>query len=202
MSKPYSAAVDKYAAQRIKEGDVALFEDVFKEYYPRLCAFAQSFLGNRQEAEDIVGDFFVDLWEGRKKLAVATSLHAYLYASVRNRCLNYIKHLSVKDKYKALIQKHYRDDMQAPAGAPGDALHFQALQEKIKALLEGFPPQRRRVFEMSRFQEMKYAEIAQELGISSSAVKKHIVKALEQLREALRKEGLLGLFLAFWFWSH
>lgn len=179
--------IDAQTISEIKKGNQAVFEAVFKTYYARLCVFAQSFLGDRDEAEDIVEDFFVDLWEQRQSLTIHTSFNAYVYRAVKNRCLNYIKHLSVRDKYKETIRRHYQELPLVDKPNQGHEIDWHYLQQCMQETLQQLPPQAHRVFLMSRFEEKTYEEIGAELGISRNTVKKHMMKALLHLRKALKE---------------
>ncbi len=177
---------DSNFTSRLKQGDKELFEIIFNDYYGKLCNYAESLLGDMSEAEDIVSDFFVYFWENREKLEITTSLSSYLFASVRNRSFNYIKRLTVKDKYKTIIHMHYQGDSPFDKSGNSSKFDFDALQLKIDEVINNLPNQCRKVFLLNRYEEKKYEEIATELNISRSAVKKHIVKALDHMRRNLR----------------
>lgn len=85
----------------IKQGNQQAFEKFFKMFYAPLCGFALGFLGDRDEAEELVQDTFVKLWEKRDEISIETSLKSYLYSSVRNACFNYLKHLKVRQAHAA-----------------------------------------------------------------------------------------------------
>ena len=180
----------------LKQGDKAVFEIIFKDYYRKLCTYARGFLGDANEAEDIVSEFFVSFWENRKNLEINSSLKSYLFKSIKNRCMNYIKHLSVKDKYKSIILTHYQEDLYIDKSDKYSDIDYNSLQKKIDEIIETLPNQCKRVYLMSRYDEKKYDEIANELNISRNAVKKHIVKALEIFRINLRDAELFSMFLA------
>ena len=193
---------EKDFTTQLKHCDKNLFEKIFKHFYNRLCSYAESFLGDPAEAEDIVCDFFVYFWENKQNLEISSSLSSYLFAAIRNRSLNYIKHLSVKDKYKTIIQAHYSNGNQFDKSNNNSKSDLDALQKKIDDTLQNLPNQCRRVFIMSRYEEKKYEEIAEELNISRNAVKKHIVKALAQMRKNLREAEFLELAIPLLLWLY
>lgn len=163
-------------------GDVTAFEMLFRTYYQPLCHYAYSFLQDKEGAEEIVQSTFLMVWEKRDTLAIRTSVKPYLYAMVRNACLNVLKHEKIK-------QKHAGEEL-AVADRSCDSVSqivaSNELEYKIKAALEALPDQCRMVFKLSRFEELKYAEIAEQLNISVKTVENHMGKALKIMREQLK----------------
>ena len=163
-------------------GDITAFEMLFRTYYQPLCRYAYSFLQDKEGAEEIVQSTFLMVWEKRDTLAIRTSVKPYLYAMVRNACLNVLKHEKIKQKHAgeelAVADRSYDSVSQMVAS--------NELEYKIKAALERLPEQCRMVFKLSRFEELKYAEIAEQLNISVKTVENHMGKALKIMREQLK----------------
>lgn len=169
--------------EAIREGDEIAFEMIFKEYYQALCRYANSFLNDREEAEEVVQASFLGIWEKRTTLFITTSLKAYLYQAVRNRCLNVIKHEKVKQQHaqhEAVMTANHYD-------GTSDAVLSGELEQKIYLAMQALPEQCRLVFKLSRFEELKYQEIADQLNISVKTVENQIGKALKIMREQLRE---------------
>lgn len=164
-------------------GDVNAFEMIFKSYYPVLCNYAYTYLKDKEEAEEIVQNVFLNVWEKRSQISIQSSLKSYLYQTVRNTCLNVIKHEKVKRKHQeetlAIKDRAYE--------AVSDRVIGKELEEKIALAIQSLPEQCRIVFTMSRFEELKYAEIASELNISVKTVENQIGKALKIMREQLKE---------------
>lgn len=163
-------------------GDITAFEMLFRTYYQPLCHYAYSFLQDKEDAEEIVQSTFLMVWEKRETLAIRTSVKPYLYAMVRNACLNVIKHEKIKQRYAgeeiALAPRSYDGVSHAVAS--------NELEHRIKAAMDVLPEQCRMVFKLSRFEELKYAEIAEQLNISIKTVENHMGKALKIMREQLK----------------
>lgn len=163
-------------------GDVTAFEMLFRTYYQPLCHYAYSFLQDKEDAEEIVQSTFLMVWEKRDTLAIRTSVRPYLYAMVRNACLNVLKHQKIKQKHageaQAMADRSHDPVTQTVAS--------NELEYKIKVALEELPEQCRIVFKLSRFEELKYAEIADQLNISVKTVENHMGKALKIMREQLK----------------
>ena len=166
----------------LREGDEVVFESVFKDYYSRLCNYAHGFIDDVDEAEEMVQNTFFTLWENRDRIDIQTSVKSYLYRAVHNNCLNRLKHVKVKKSYSQ-YQQHHADTMFDNAS---QQLLSKELQQQITEAINAMPPQCRTVFELSRFENLTYAEIASQLNISIKTVDKHMVKALKLLRERLK----------------
>jgi RNA polymerase sigma-70 factor, ECF subfamily len=173
---------DQQHFDALASGDITAFEMYFKSFYQPLCSYAYSFLHDRDEAEEIVQSTFLSVWERRETLKVHTSGKSYMYAMVRNACLNVIKHEKIKQKYVgeeiALAQPGYESVAQIVASTE--------LETRIQAAIEKLPEQCRLVFKLSRFEELKYNEIAEQLDISVKTVENHMGKALKIMREQLK----------------
>ncbi|MGD9976705.1 MAG: RNA polymerase sigma-70 factor [Bacteroidales bacterium] len=174
--------LDKNIVDALRRGDEQVFETIFRTYYERLCNYANTILNDMDEAEEMVQSAFLTVWEKHDTLEIHTSVKPYLYRAVHNSCLNRVKH------YK--VRKTYGDSVKSQA----ELLHDDASQDLIGSELDGIvanaidslPDQCRLVFKLSRFENLTYAEIAEQLGISVKTVENHMVKALKVLREKLK----------------
>lgn len=170
--------IEKQVVTSFKIGDESAFEQLFRAYYPRLCAFASTLLDDRAEAEEVVQTMFCRFWEQRTSLEVTSSVQAYLFQSVRNASLNQIKKTQIRDAYKVMNLDNLN---QNPEFQP-DRITESALSQRIEKAIADLPEQCRLVFKLSRFEEMKYKEIAEYLNISIKTVENQMGKALKRLR--------------------
>jgi len=157
------------------------FEALFKANFKRLFAYAITILREDSHAEEIVQNVFYKIWEKKGKIDIQTSVTAYLYRSVYNDCINYLKHKKVKatyTMYKAWSQKDETDNATSK-------IQLSELQQKLDIALSELPEQCRTIFQMSRFEELKYQEIASKLDISVKTVENQMGKALRILRTKL-----------------
>lgn len=160
-----------------KSGDESAFDTLFRTYYPPLCRYACSMAdGDMSAGEDIVQQVFVKLWEQRSAFNVQWSVKAYLYKMVYNRCLNRIRDAKTRERYKTYNATQLEQQQNHQPGAATE------LSERIQQALAKLPTECRRVFELSRFEELKYREIAEQLGISIKTVETQMGKALRQMR--------------------
>lgn len=172
---------DKNLFIQINKGNKQSFEQLFKTYYAPLLLFARSYITDEDDCEEIVQGFFLKLWEDRRKININTSVKSYLFSSVRNRCLNHIKHQKIKQVYQQQV-------MNAPADENQASNYFiePDLMEKINKSIDSLPPRRREIFILSREHGLKYREIADQLGISIKTVETQMGQALKDLREQLK----------------
>lgn len=176
----------------LKNKDKQSISYLFDTHYERLYLFAEKFIYDADKAHDIVQDVFVRLWENGKKIEITSSLSGYLFTAVRNGCLDYLRALRIEDRHNQKYLEAYIESYTV------DAIEEDELLETIKKMLDGFPPQCRKIFELRLLQGYKYKEIAQELHISESVVKVQIHRAFKKLKASfpISKEFFSFLLLA------
>lgn len=163
---------------KLKQSDENAYEVIFRLYYHPLKLFASNILSDIELAEDIVQEVFVQLWETRQSIK-DISLKSYLYKIVRNKSLNQIRHLQVRQKHEDEILHTTNEFVEE--GPQNDEL-----KAKILTSIGKLPEQCKKIFIMSRINNMKHKEIAEELNISVKTVKNQVGKALKVLREELK----------------
>lgn len=173
---------DKELIEKVRNGDKQAFEEMFKRYYKSLCVSALRYIPDEELAEDLVQDMFFRLWEKRENLFITTSLESYLYRSVHNLSINYLNHEKIKRGYKDKViqgfkNKHYNDDQ---------AYWEFGLEDTIRKSVEMLPEKRRKIFKMSRFEDLKNQEIAQKLNVSVKTVEAQMTQAIRFLRDKLK----------------
>lgn len=165
----------------IRAGSERDFEAIFRQYYASLCRYARQLLPDPDEAEEEVQAMFLAIWEKREGLLITVSLKSYLYRSVHNRCLNRLKHAAVRDEHRDYVH-HVGEEM---AESPAQRVIGEELAHQIQRAIQKLPEQCRLVFTLSRYEELRYGEIAEQLGISIKTVENQIGKALRILRTEL-----------------
>lgn len=177
---------DHILFNKIKTGDQKAFEQLFHRYYPFLCLRATQLVKNADDAQEIVQELFVKLWEKRGETEIETSVKNYLSRAVKNQCLNFIKHNQIKNE-------HARRFLAEPESIPSEE-DFWARAELLKTIEESLaklPEKRREIFRLSREEGLKYREIAEKLNISVKTVETQMGLAIKTLRDKLKKILLL-----------
>lgn len=190
---------ERLIIERLKEGDNQAYKHIYENHYIALCKVSYYFLKDKFLAEGIVNDVILHMWEIRKELSVDIPLRRYLIQAVRNKSLNYLalKQSQMEIQFSIMEQGGVQlQNMVADAQHPLGSLLEKELEHKIKEAIDGLPADCKRVFKMSRFEEMSYEQISKELEISINTVKYHIKNALSILRDKLGP--YLCLFLAFY----
>lgn len=176
----------------LKKGDQRTFESLFRQFYQALCFYGFKYLSEQEQVEEVVQSVFTTIWEKREQLKIETSFKAYLYRSVRNSCLNMLKHEKVKQEYVSDYQAAGQQDQSIYSEEAQDPDLAQHIAEAIDKL----PPERKAIFKMSKLEGLKYKEIAEKQGISIKTVENQMGKALQFLREELKDYAFLILFSA------
>ena len=184
--------IEKEVFIAINQGNELSFEQLFRAFYPRLCAYARTILSDNDEAEEVVQSLFCRLWEQRTTLEVTTSVQAYLFRAVRNASLNQIKKVQIRDAYKTM---NLEEINQNPEVQPDHAT-TEDLRQRIEKAIADLPEQCRLIFKMSRFEELKYREIADSLSISVKTVENQMGKALKTLRYKLADFMTMALIMS------
>ena len=164
----------------LKAGDEKAFDAVYKHYYGGLCAYASQFVPV-DEYEEIVQDVMMWLWENRQTIANEISLKSLLFTITKNKCLNTISHLQIKQRvHEKLYQKFITQFEDPDFYIPGE------LMEKLDQAIKGLPEDYRKAFEMNRFDDLTYKEIAAQLHVSEKTIAYRISQALKTFRIELK----------------
>jgi len=161
--------------------DKLIFDYIFNHYYSSLCAFSMQYIKDRNAVEDLVQDFFVSIWMEAPRLQIESSLRSYLFAGIKNRCLDFQKHRKVTEKYKTffLFTAENKDNSFDHYFAESELRH--AMEKSLSHL----PPRCREIFELNRLNGLSNQEISDKLGISKRTVELQISNSLKILRKEL-----------------
>lgn len=175
---------------RLLEGERQAFDEIFTRYYTSLCAYANLYVRQTEVAENIVQDLMLWLWENRLELQIRGALSHYLFTSTKNRCLTYLSREALRSNRLSDLRVDVADTFGVP-----DFYQLEELRQNIRRAVEELPEPYREAFEMNRFENRTYKEIAEELGISAKTVDYRIQQSLKILRVKLKDYLPLILFL-------
>ena len=169
-------------------GDPEAYRELFNYTYPRLKGYCRLFVTDEKQAEDIIQDCFISLWDKRKSINSEKSVENYLFVMVRNRCLNYLKTkkleegtIRIEDLKSIELQHLYQLDFTEMEEKSLEELLVRSFKEAVEEL----PEKKRYIFRRCKIEGQKQSEVANELGITVKAVEKHIAEAKQQIRNKL-----------------
>ncbi len=185
---------------RLKEGDPTAYEELFKQTFPRMLGYCRLFIHDQAQANDLVQECFVKLWEKRSTIKPTQSVESLLFVMLRNRCLNYLRdqkiHIAEKN-INTLEENELQHLYQLDFTGKEEKTLEEKLVEAIRKSVENLPEKRKNVFLKAKVEGKKNKEVAEELGISVKAVEKHLHQAKEQIRqEMLQKFPLMAVLIA------
>lgn len=182
------AIADYIVQKRIQEGNIKEFEVLFKRYYEPLCRYSESILKDTDVAEEVVQEFFYSYWKNREAISIQLSLNAYLYKSIKNNSLAYLRRQQVRKDYATRSMSQDIDPL-----TPEDNMEEDEINKLIDETLNQLPERCSKVFQMSRFEGKKYQEIAEILAISIKTVEADMGKALTLFREKLKHYNKIAM---------
>ncbi len=168
---------------RIKQGDVKAFEQVFRDNFKPLTAYANALLRDMDLAQEVVQEFFYTYWKNREHIAINNSLNAYMYQSIKNLALKQIERQRVRTQYANRVGLETPEMGQSPS----QGVETAEVQRLISRTLNQMPDRCRQIFLLSRTQGLKYQQIADRLKISVKTVEVNMGKALMMFRNALEQ---------------
>jgi len=193
-----STYTDKELLQQIAEDDSMAFTMLYRRYWEELFVTAAKALREKTEAEDVVQDVFLSLWNRRHELNIQESLVAYLHTSVRYKAIQYIEKNITRRDYLALLA-----DVSVNTLPPNAEINLQVeeLQKTINNTIASMPPKMQQVYKLSRQEQLSHKEIAERLSVSAETVKKHIQHALQLIKTAIQYTSVFIIYLlASWLW--
>jgi RNA polymerase sigma-70 factor (ECF subfamily) len=175
-----SDSIDKLI-KRIANDDPAAFELLFLQYHKRVYSFAISLVPSHQDAEEIVQNVFIAIWDQRKRLSISASFISYLFGIARHMAYEFIKK---KIQHEAFVE-YFLEHNQEYAFITEEEVLFRELEELLQRLIQDLPERRREIFVLSKFDGLSYKEISVKLGISENTVDTQIRHALAFLRNKI-----------------
>lgn len=167
-----------------------LFSRLYVSYFARLVRFASLYVSSAEDAENIVQDFFLRLWEQKGILTELQRPDAFLFSSVKHRCLNFLRsQLSTLDGRRALsdvAEQEYRFKLYSLQMLDESEMSIDEIEQMLQKAIDTLPERCREIFVMSKLKGMKYREIAETLQLSVNTVENQMAIALKKLREELR----------------
>lgn len=180
---PMETFDEKQLLKAISEGDEKAFKTFFLYYYPRIKGFINGLLQSQEEAEDLSQDIFLTLWNNRSSLHTINNLKPYLFRISKNAVYRHIERTLLFRNYQQKETEKYIPPLES--NETDDNIHLKELELLVTMVEEKMPPQRQKIYKMSRESGMNNEEIARELSINKRTVENHLSQALTDIRKAL-----------------
>jgi len=178
----------KKLLSNLTKGNTDAFEEIYRKYNKKIYAFSLKYLKSREDAEGVVQDVFLSLWQNCKKLRKDSNLDAWFFTITFNAIRRKFRSSSRQKKhlkeYESLISNDSDEDTE---------MEYHDLIDKTNHLIKKLPPQQKKVFILYREKEYTISEIAERLNISKKTAENHLYRARLYIKEALKNEGLLSL---------
>jgi RNA polymerase sigma-70 factor (ECF subfamily) len=184
--------------KQLQDGNEKVFEQIVREYWPRMFKFALIYTQNNETSQELVQDTFLVLWNNRAILKDNTNLITYLMVVLRNKCLNLLEQTRIRQLYIEEIDDetiYQRANLYVLQDEASQIVESEDLHKAIERALSKLPEKTREVFMLSRYDGLKNQQIAETKNISQKTVEYHISKALQILKEELPQEYWIWIFL-------
>jgi RNA polymerase sigma-70 factor (ECF subfamily) len=182
----YNDNIDHELLRLVKNNGEEFLKVLFKLYYSRLCSYATTLVKVRDVAEEIVQETFINFWENREAIQIDKSFKSYIFRSVHNNCINYLKKSEVlrRQSQRMADEILYHNEVALRNFSFGiiDDLIAEEMEIRLDSVLNDLPPQARKIFMLSRFEQLSYMEIADTLKISVNTVKTQMKRTLIKIR--------------------
>ncbi|MEX0314712.1 MAG: RNA polymerase sigma-70 factor [Allomuricauda sp.] len=191
---------EEYQFQQFKNGCETAFKSFFEEYHGQIVGFCMQFIGDLDKSKSVAQDAFINLWLNREKVRELKGIRSFLYTSARSSCLNLLRHKKVVCNYnnQYLKQRERQINLEVLQAMEFDSATLSELERLIQTSIKELPERCKRVFNMSRFDNKKNKEIAEELSISVKAVEANMTRALKSLKHSLSNYVPMLIFWLFY----
>lgn len=182
--------MDSKLLYRLKEGDRDAFNSVYWRYSSKVYNTVLYLLNDSDLAEDVVQELFLTIWEKRENIQPELNFEAYISTIARNLAYKYVE----EALHKNFPVEEFKD-AKLISSSEEDTIEADSLREYIFSVISSFPEMRRKVFIMSRFENLSHTEIAEKLALSERTVESHIYQALKELRKVLGNKAVAFILI-------
>jgi RNA polymerase sigma-70 factor, ECF subfamily len=180
----------------LKKGDICAFDAVYERYCKRMYGFVIRYIKQEEDAEEIVQEVFLKIWESRKKIDTYSSFDSFIFTIAYNTTISLLRKRVNEKKYLEHLQLRQQI---TNADEIIDEIHFKQIKEQLKSTLNQLTPRQREIFLLSREEGFTHEEIAKRLNISTNTVKNHLVTTLAFLRSKIGKSMITGMLFFYLF---
>ena len=182
--------------QLIREDNMVAFYNLYERYSKRLFGFVLKYLKQESDAEEIVQEVFIKIWENRASIDIFSSFESFLFTIAYNKTISLFRQRTTENKYLEHLKSIQQVD-EEPVII--DEIYYTELKDKIQSLLDELSPRQKEIFQLSREQGLTHQEIAAKLNISVNTVKKHMVNSLAFLRLNIGNGNIVSILFVYLF---
>ncbi len=186
---PVISSDDEVLFKYLKEGDIHSFNLLFDKYYIQLCSFSNLIISNQQLAEEVVSDVFVKIWVKKENIDINTSVKSYLYKSTKNTTISYLR----KKQIDEVSLDEIINQQEGNTSNPELLIIQEERIDQLKNILSILPKKSKLVFQMHRFHQLRYSDIAEIMNVSVKSIEKHMSKSMKILREYKIKNNTISI---------
>ncbi|ETZ24884.1 hypothetical protein N824_01245 [Pedobacter sp. V48] len=192
MTKDYQKLSDQFLLEECRQDNLRAYDQLFERYFAKLYHFSLNYVKNAAVAEELVMDLMFNIWKKRKDLQINGEFSAYLFTAMKNVMFN---HLRKKELLTTDIS--FLQEQAATVGHLADhCLQYKELEQVYQLKLSQLSPQRRKIFKLSREEQMTYPQIAESMNLSVNTIKTQMLVSLKYLRESLKEHIDITILLA------
>lgn len=191
----YIRPQDSHLIEQLKTGSKAAFRELFDNYAPKIHAFIVSYLKNEADAEELLQDVFLKLWEKREQLDSSKNIKSYLFKISVNLIYDFIRSRNLQHAYR----EYTNNDQTLRSDSTWHEVVYDDMLDHLRQLVSVMPEQRQRIFKMSKEEGLSSDEIASQLQLSKRTVENQLYRAVSFLKEKIGKNSLAGGLFIFLF---
>jgi RNA polymerase sigma-70 factor (ECF subfamily) len=186
---------DEELMQEIKADNMFAFDALYKKYSKRLYKFGYSILKSQEEAENLIQDVYLNLWENRYKVEKDSSIKSYLFTIAYNSAITIIRKKARESEFVEYL-KTLQEISEEPVNM---AFEYNELTNKLEEIIKALPQRQKEVYLLHRVEGLKYNEIAERLNISMNTIENHMSRALKTIRKKLGNYSLIAILFCYLF---
>ena len=180
---------DSELALRIKAGEKTAFQELFERYAPRIYQFSLSYLKNKADAEELVQDIFLKIWEKREMLDVSKNIKSFIFKVAVNTIYDFIRHKNIENAFNDFARANFETD----SNNTWHTVIFDEMTANLKELVAKLPEQQQKIFQLSKEEGLASEEIAEKLNLSKRTVENHLYRAVSFLKENFRRDSFISV---------
>jgi RNA polymerase sigma-70 factor (ECF subfamily) len=188
---------DTDLVHHVRNGEKGAYQILFERYAPKIYSFAFSYLKNKADAEELVQDVFLKIWEKRETLDVSRNIKSFIFKIAVNTIYDFIRHKNIESVFKDFARENY----EFHSNNTWDTVVFKEMQATLNQLVVKMPEQRKKIFQLSKIKGFTNDEIANKLGISKRTVENQLYRAVLYLKEHLKDESQYLILFFYLFYS-